>query len=124
MPIWLIILFLLMYAVFEFMAAFSFNNKIRMIKQKKYVKAATLGAFSTVIFTFLTSFASFIALIGGGSSDSSMWWFIIAAAFMMALGNILAMIALRPFEKFIKNRELENKSLGDKKNKNERITEW
>lgn len=116
METWLIITFLLMYALFEFMAAFSFNYKIKMIQAKKYVKAASLGAFSTVIFTFLTSFASFIALIGDGGSGgdtSSMWWFIIAAAFMMAIGNILAMIVLKPFEAKIKEKQ-EKKMIKEK----------
>ena len=103
MNIWLTILILILYAVFEFMASFSFNYKIKMINKKRFTSAAALGAFSTIIFTFLTSFAALYAAIGGGN----MWIFIIAAAFMMALGNVTSLLVLKPFENYIEKRKIK-----------------
>ncbi len=111
MEVWLIILFLIMYMVLEFVASFSFNFKIKMINRNKYTHAAALGALSTVIFTFLTAFASFVATIGNGSLSTDMWWFILAAAFMMAIGNVLATILIKPFENYLKKRQTRKEEI-------------
>ena len=109
MNIYLMIVFLLLYAIMEFIASFLFNYKIKMIDQKKHVHAAALGAISTVIFVFLTSFAALYAAING-----EIWWFILLAAFMMAIGNMLSLLALGPFEKWMEKRKLKSNLSSDK----------
>lgn len=103
--IWIIALILLAFGVFEFLASFSFNIKIKMINKKKYTHAAALGAFSTMLFMMLSLTAPLVAT-GIGA-----WWFILLGAFMMAVGNFVAMLAIRPFEnwwsKKFPNKEVE-----------------
>ncbi len=98
MEIWLITILLLMFGLFEFLASFSFNIKIKMINNKKYTNAAALGAFSTVLFMTLALTAPIVADAQGSI------WFIFAGAGMMAFGNALSLILLRPFEKWWSNR--------------------
>lgn len=92
-----------MFGVFEFCAAFFFNIKIKMINRKKYNTAALLGAIATTLFMVLTMVAPLVA-------DGSGFWFIFAGAGMMAIGNIIATLALIPFEKWYKAK-VENKGV-------------
>ncbi len=96
--IWILILILLMFGLFEFIAAFSFNIKIKMIDKKKYTHAAALGALSTVLFMTLAMTAPLVA------DGIGAWWFILLGAGMMAAGNILAMLMLRPWENYLAKR--------------------
>lgn len=89
---WIIILILLLFGLLEFLASFSFNIKIKMINKKKYTNAAALGAFSTMLFMMLSLTAPLIA------TGIDAWWFILLGAFMMAVGNMAAMLVIRPFE--------------------------
>ncbi len=85
-----------MFGVFEFVAGLSFNVKIKMIDKKKYTHAAALGSFSTMLFMTLAMTAPLVA------NGIDAWWFILLGALMMAVGNVLAMLALGPFERFLK----------------------
>ncbi len=82
------------------MAGLSFNFKIKAIDKKKYTRAAALGAFSTTLFMTLALSAPLIADI-----DSLGVWFIFAGALMMAVGNVLALLILRPLENFIESKK-------------------
>lgn len=104
MKLWILILLLILFGLFEFLASFSFNIKIKMINKSKFTHAAALGSFSTVLFMTLAMLAPLVANETGS-------WFIIAGAFMMAFGNVSALLLLRPFEKWISKR---NESLKEK----------
>lgn len=80
------------------MASFSFNIKIKMIDKKKYTNAAALGAFSTVLFMCLALLAPIVA------DDIGSVWFIFAGAGMMAIGNVVSLLLLRPFENWWQKR--------------------
>lgn len=99
MDTWIIILILFIFGLFEFAAGFSFNNKIRMIDEKRYTNAAALGAFSTVLFMMLSLLAPLVADQVGGV------WFIFAGSAMMAVGNVLAVLALVPYNKWIESKK-------------------
>ncbi len=103
-----IILLLFLFGLLEFIAAFSFNIKIKMIDEKRYTNAAALGAFSTLLFTFMAALAPVVAAASGDESGD-MWWFIIAGAVAMAIGNILSLILLKPFNKWLANRSKKQK---------------
>ncbi len=111
----LILFFLILYLLLEFLAAFCFNVKIRMLNIERYNKAAVLGAIATIIFTFLTALASLIGTIGGGEANGSMWWFIFAAATMMAIGNVLASLSLIPFNNWWNKKE-DSRKIGNEAN--------
>ncbi len=103
--IMLLIFVLFLYAFLEFLAAFLFNIKIKMINQQRYTFAASLGAGATIIFTFLSLLAPMIAIASGSI------WFIFAGALMMGLGNSLAVICAKPFNEWrerVNNRKNEN----------------
>ncbi len=105
MEYWILILLLILLFTFEFVAAFSFNYKIRMLKSKKYTLASALGAVSTIIFTFSLSLTSFVATLSLSGGDDKLWWFILIGAGMMSVGNILAILLLKPFENFLDKRK-------------------
>lgn len=100
-PILILVLFL--YAFLEFLSAFLFNIKIKMINKQRYNVAATLGAGATILFTFLSLLAPMIAL------TTSSIWFIFVGALMMALGNSIAVIAVKPFNEW-RDRVSERKT--------------
>ena len=96
---WIIILLLIMFGLFEFLASFSFTFKIKMINDKKFNNAAALGAFSTMLFMTLSMTAPIVA------NDINGVWFIFAGAGMMALGNIASILVMIPVEKSINKRK-------------------
>ncbi len=98
METWILILLLIFFGLFEFLAAFIFNIKIKMINRKQYNPAAILGSIATVLFMLMTLVTPLVA-------DQTSFWFIFAGAGMMALGNFLASLALIPFENWVKKRE-------------------
>ena len=111
---WTLTSLLLMYGLFEFLAAFSFNFKLKAIGKKKFVRAAALGAIATTSFVFLTSFSGFVAVVGG-AEKGDMWWFILSAAMMMAMGNFCAYILIKPMENFLEKRKKKKEKLSIKK---------
>ncbi len=82
-------------------ASFSFNIKIKMINKKKHTYAAALGAFSTTLFMTMAMLAPIIA------AETTIW-FIIAGSFMMAIGNVAAMLLMIPFDSWWNKRKEKN----------------
>ncbi len=114
MDYWILILLLVILFLFEFTAAFSFNYKIRMIKGKRYTLASALGGVSTAIFTFSLSITSFVATLSLSGGDEKLWWFILIGAGIMSLGNVIAVLLLKPFENYLDKKKKNKEKNGDK----------
>ncbi len=96
---WLVIIaILILFFVLEFIAAFGFNIKLKMLAKNRYTAAAVLGSISTALFMFMTLSTPLIA------ADIDGAWFIFAGALTLALGNMLAVIVIGPYERWVAKR--------------------
>ncbi len=102
MEIWVLLLLLFGYCLFEFINSIFFNWQLFLLTEKKYISAGIFSAFSTLM--LISSFIiSVYFSVGDGSSP--IWWFIPMSAISMGIGNFLAAILVPKFRKFLENKK-------------------
>ena len=101
---WMIVLWLFLYFIFEFINSILFNWKLYLVTEKKYTRAGVFGAFSTLLFLTSIILSVYVSTGNIGENQEPIFWIIPAAAIMMGIGNFLAALLVPHIRKFIKNK--------------------
>ncbi len=90
MEVWVVILLLLAYGLFEFVNSIFFNWRMMLLSEKKFTLAGMFSSVSTILLVSSVIVASWVASDGSQDATEIVWWIIPFVAISMGIGNFLA----------------------------------
>ncbi len=111
LKVWMIVLILIGYALFEFINGIFFNYKLFLINDKKYIEAGIFNALSTLMLLISFIISVFFSLNGG---NDPIWWFIPLSAIFMGIGNFFAALLVPYIRNILEKRKIKKEA--NKKN--------
>ncbi len=88
MPIWIILMIIISYGLFEIVNGVLFNWKLYLMSEKRFYLAGVFGSISTLMLILSLIVG---AMIGdGGTAGEMQWWIIPIVALATGCGNFLS----------------------------------
>lgn len=109
MEVWMIIILLIGYGLFEFINAIFFNWRLFLLSEKKYIYAGIFSAISTMMLVSSVIVAAWFGI--GQEGQETIWWIVPFVAISMGFGNFIAALIVPKIRERLSKRKSKEEVL-------------